>query len=310
MHHHYTDAIVHDPTLTAPAAARALLELARRASPRDPDIAGDVVLLLTERLQPGGIIHARLAGHGNPGAMLQIAARNAAHQARRAAGTNKRTIPLTIDGDLLAVEPHEPPFSPTLGLLDLLHDLGWRPHHFEALVIPRQQPGRSIHPGIENALDKLARCYGITVRCAGCPTVSELQRLNLVGPDAWPALVPVLVEWGWSEEAIEFITTSPSHISPRPKIPVPPPPRQERRMIDIARRMRWHPDQLTDSDVIRASGHPKRPDHRVPTAPVGARTSSETGRTPQVELTPPPSRAQVAAGCPVATEQYTAPARL
>ena len=57
MQDHYLDAIVSDPTLSTPAAARALLELARRASPRDPDIAGDVVLLLTERLQPGGMIH-------------------------------------------------------------------------------------------------------------------------------------------------------------------------------------------------------------------------------------------------------------
>jgi hypothetical protein len=310
MQDHYLDAIVSDPTLSTPAAARALLELARRASPRDPDIAGDVVLLLTERLQPGGMIHARLAGHGNPGAMLQIAARNAAHQARRAAGTNKRTIPLTIDGDLLAVEPHEPPFSPTLGLLDLLHDLGWRPHHFEALVIPRQQPGRSIHPGIEAALDKLARCYGITVRCAGCPTASELQRLNLVGPEAWPALVPVLAEWGWSAAAIEFVTTSPSHISPRPKIPVPPPPRQERRMIDIARRMRWDPDQLTDSDVIRASAHPKRPDHRVPaTTGMLPRTGEHTATAPRIDA-PVPAPVRVAAGCPIATERPSAPARL
>jgi hypothetical protein len=169
MHTHYLDAIVTDPTLGTSAAARALLELARWASPRDPDIAGDVALILTERLQPGGMIHDRLASHANPHAMLQIAARNAAHQARRAAGANKRTMPLTLDGDLLAIEPHEPPFSPTLGLLDLLHDLGWRSHHFEALIVPRQQPGRSIHPGIENALDKLARCYGITVRCTGCP---------------------------------------------------------------------------------------------------------------------------------------------
>ena len=68
MQDHYLDAIISDPTLRSPAAARALLELARRASPRDPDIAGDVVLLLTERLQPGGMIRERLAGHANPGA--------------------------------------------------------------------------------------------------------------------------------------------------------------------------------------------------------------------------------------------------
>ena len=53
-----------------------------------------------------------------------------------------------------------------------------------------------------------------------------------------------------------------------------------------------------------------RPDHRVPTATVFARASNETRPTPQVELTPPPARTQVAAGCPVATEQHTAPARL
>ncbi|MDP1878439.1 MAG: hypothetical protein Q8M17_12885 [Actinomycetota bacterium] len=264
MHDTYLDAIIADPSLASPAAARALIELSRRVSPHDPDIAGDVVLLLTERLAPGGMIAARLASHANPGAMLQIAARNAAHQARRAAGTHKRAIPLTVDGDLLTVEPHPSPFSPTIGLLDLLHDLGWRTRHFEALVIPRRQPGRSIHPGIEAALDKLARCYGITVRCPGCPTPSELQRLDLTGPAAWPVLVPVLVEWGWSDEAIVFITTTASHIAPKPKIPVPPPPRQERRMIDIARRMRWDPDQLTDADTIRAAAQPRRPDHPTP----------------------------------------------
>lgn len=297
MQTHYLDAIVTDPTLGTSAAARALLELARWASPRDPDIAGDVALILTERLQPGGMIHDRLASHANPHAMLQIAARNAAHQARRAAGANKRTMPLTLDGDLLAIEPHEPPFSPTLGLLDLLHDLGWRSHHFEALIVPRQQPGRSIHPGIENALDKLARCYGITVRCTGCPTASEMQRLNLEGPQAWPALVPVLVEWGWSDEAIEFVTTSPSHVSPRPKIPVAAPPRQERRMIDIARRMRWDPDQLIDSDVIRASAHPKRPDHRVRTEDA-VRDSSLVDAGGPARPASEPVRARVAARCP------------
>jgi hypothetical protein len=258
MTDHYLDAILADPSLASEAAARALLRLARTVAPRDPDIAGDVVLILTERLLPGGAIRERLATHANPAAMLQIAARNAATQAHRRATADKRVIPLTLDGDLIAVEPHAAPFSPTIGLLDLLHDLGWREHHLEALAVPRQQPGRSIHPGIENALDKLARCYGITTRCPGCPSPSELQRLNLTGPEAWPALVPVLIEWGWSDGAIEFITTSPANIASRPRIPVPAPPRQERRMIRIARQMRWDPDELTDSDVIRASAVPNR----------------------------------------------------
>ena len=46
MQTHYLDAIVTDLTLGTSAAARALLELARSASPRPPDIAGDGALIL------------------------------------------------------------------------------------------------------------------------------------------------------------------------------------------------------------------------------------------------------------------------
>ena len=69
--------------------------------------------------------------------------------------------------------------QPSYGLFELLEDLGWTRAHLEVLAMPRQRAGRSIHPGIEAALDKLARCYGITDRCAGCPTEAELQRLDL-----------------------------------------------------------------------------------------------------------------------------------
>jgi hypothetical protein len=82
-------------------------------------------------------------------------------------------------------------------------------------------------------------------------------------------------------------------------------------MIDIARRMRWDPVQLTDSDVIRASAHPKRPDHRVPaTTGVQVRTGDHAAVAPRIDAPPVPAPVRVAAGCPIATEQHTAPARL
>ena len=71
-------------------------------------------------------------------------------------------------------------------------------------------------------------------------------------------------------------------------------------MIDIARRMRWDPDQLTDADVIRASAHPKRPDHRVP-ASTRPRTSHDTAAAPAPSPAPHPARTRAAAGCPIAT---------
>lgn len=190
MHNDELDALIHDPDLTTPAACRALLELARRRSPRDPDIAGDVVLLLTERLAPGGILRRALATHPNPGALLNASASNAAHQARESAGRHKRVLPLTSSGMHEELEPPQYPYSPTMGLFDVLHDLGWREDALLALAIPRKRPGRSIHPGIMQALERLAACFGVTVRCAGCPTEMDLLRMNLQGPDAWPAWCP------------------------------------------------------------------------------------------------------------------------
>jgi len=125
--------------------------------------------------------------------------------------------------------------------------------------MPRQRAGRSIHPGIEAALDKLARCYGITDRCAGCPTASELQRLDLNGPRSWPALVEVASEWGWSAELIDRLTRSPSNVAHWRSDGISAPPRQERRMVEIARKMRWDPDQLADPEMIRDSIKPRDP---------------------------------------------------
>ena len=74
-------------------------------------------------------------------------------------------------------------------------------------------------------------------------------------------------------------------------------------MIDIARRMRWDPDQLIDSDVIRASAHPKRPDHRVP--PTDAvRDSSLVDAGGPGRPAPEPARARVAARCPTVLPVY------
>ena len=74
MHNDELDPLINDPDLSTPEACRALLELARRRSPRDPDIAGDIVLLLSERLMPGGMLRRALATHPNPGALLNASA--------------------------------------------------------------------------------------------------------------------------------------------------------------------------------------------------------------------------------------------
>jgi hypothetical protein len=270
MYNDELDALINDPDLTTAAACHALLELARRRSPHDPDIAGDVVLLLSERLMPGGILRRALATHPNPAALLNASASNAANQARESAGRQKRVLPLTSTGIDDELEPPQYPYSPTIGLFDVLHDLGWREDTLMQLAIPRKRPGRSIHPGIEAGLEHLAACYGVTVRCAGCPTDMDLLRLNLQGPDAWPALVPVLQEWGWSDEAIAFITTSPANIAHWRTLAVTPPPRQERRMIKIAHTMRFTPWLLQDSDVIRESIRTARVRAPEPATPAGA----------------------------------------
>lgn len=270
MHDDELDALIRDPDLSTPAACHALLQLARRRAPHDPDIAGDVVLLLSERLLPGGILRRALATHPNPAALLNASASNAANQARESAGRNKRVLPLTSSGIHDELEPPQYPYSPTMGLFDVLHDLGWREDTLLELAIPRKRPGRSIHPGIEAALEHLAACYGVTTRCAGCPTDMDLQRLNLNGPAAWPALVPVLREWDWSEAAITFITTSPANIAHWRTLAVTPPPRQERRMIKIAHQMRFTPWLLTDPDVIRESVRSGRVRAPEPPTPDGA----------------------------------------
>ena len=270
MYNDELDALINDPDLTTAAACHALLELARRRSPHDPDIAGDVVLLLSERLMPGGILRRALATHPNPAALLNASASNAANQARESAGRQKRVLPLTSTGIDDELEPAQYPYSPTMGLFDVLHDLGWREDTLMQLAIPRKRPGRSIHPGIEAGLEHLASCYGVTVRCAGCPTDMDLLRLNLQGPQAWPALEPVLQEWGWSDEAIAFITTSPANIAHWRTLAVTPPPRQERRMIKIAHSMRFTPWLLQDSDVIRESIRTARVRAPEPATPAGA----------------------------------------
>ena len=148
MHNDELDPLINDPDLSTPEACRALLELARRRSPRDPDIAGDIVLLLSERLMPGGMLRRALATHPNPGALLNASAFNAANQARESAGRDKRRMPLTSSGVHDELEPPQYPYSPTVGLFDVLHDLGWGEDALRELAIPRKRPGRSIHPGI------------------------------------------------------------------------------------------------------------------------------------------------------------------
>ena len=72
--------LVRDPAMASPAAAYALIALADEVT-SDPDVAGDVVLLLTERLRPGGSLARALPSHPNPCALLTAAAKNAALQA-------------------------------------------------------------------------------------------------------------------------------------------------------------------------------------------------------------------------------------
>ena len=276
--------IINDPDLSTPEACHALLQLARRRSPRDPDIAGDVVLILSERLMPGGILRRALADHPNPGALLNASASNAANQAREFAGRDKRRIPLTQYGLDEELEPPQSPFCPTKGLFEVLYELGWREENLIDLAIPHKRSGRSIHPGIEEALGMLAACYGVIQRCPGCPGPMLLQRLNLQGPAAWPALVPVLEEWGWSEAAIDYITTSPVNIAQFRTLEVAPPARQERRMIKIARKMRYKPHLLQDSDAIRESIRSSRVRAPEPEAPVGAYIDCSARRPAQAPV--------------------------
>lgn len=73
-------------------------------------------------------------------------------------------------------------------------------------------------------------------------------------------------------------------------------------MIDIARRMRWDPDQLTDADVIRASAQPRRPDHRIPaTTKPDPSDGGDRAPTPHAQPMPLPGRTALSAGCPVAS---------
>ena len=248
--------LINDPDLVSAEACKALLALARASSGGDPDRAGDIVLHLTERLRPGRTLRERLATHRNPAALLKTAARNGAQESRDFDGAQKRVIPLTLNGEHYELEP-EYRFSPSsASIFDVLERLGWTQQHLEILALPRKRAGRSIHPGIEDAIERLARCFGVTERCDGCPSPNELQRMSLVGPDAWPALVPVLIEWGWSEELIRFITGSPANIAHWRGLPFSPPARQETRMVKIAFAMRFNPALLTDADAIRACVRP------------------------------------------------------
>ena len=250
--------LVRDPAMTTPAAAYALIALADHVT-SDPDIAGDVVLMLTAWLQPDGSLGRALAAHPNPPALLTATAKNAARDALKHARRDKRVIHLTDDGDLGALDKFTSPIQPTRGIFALLEDLGWTAEHLQTLAIPRQRAGRSVHPGIEAALDKVARCFGIPVRCPGCPSPMDLQRLDLNGPSSWPALVEVADEWGWSTHLIQLLTTSPANIAHWRWTGVSPPPRQERRMVEIVRKMRWEPWLLTDPASIRASVRPRDP---------------------------------------------------
>ena len=245
--------IVNDPDLLGPDAARAVIQLAREAARSDEDIAGDVVIALTEKLRPGGALRERLGTHANPPALLSRAASNAARDAWDNAGRFKREIPLTDDGDLTVLDHQVQVFSPTYGLLDLLDDLGWTTQQLEMLALPHKRAGRSVHPGIEDGLERLAACFGVTQRCPGCPTEYDLLRVDLRGPSSWPHLVPVLQEWGWDSDVIEYVTTSPSNVAHWKTLDVRPPARQERRMVEIVRQMRVEPWLLQDSQAIRDS---------------------------------------------------------
>lgn len=259
--------------MTTPEAALALMTLAHEVA-LDPDIAADVLLTMTEQLRPGGGLSRAMAAHPNPYALLTASAKNAVLDALKASRRDKRIIPLTDDGELLELDRAIEVAQPTHGLFDLLEDLGWTRAHLEVMALPRQRAGRSIHPGIEAAVDKLARCYGITQRCPGCPTPAELQRLDLNGPSSWPALVEVATEWGWSSELIDRLTRSPANVAHWRPGDVSAPPRQESRMVAIARQMRWTPELLIDPDVIRASILPRDPR-------LGPRTPTEPASTTQ-----------------------------
>ena len=262
--------IVTDPDLRDPETARVLIQLARQAARSDEDIAGDVLVALTERLREGGTLRSRLTTHANPPALLARAAANAARDAWDHAGRFKRDMPLTPDGDLTALDAPDRAGSPTHGLLDLLEDLGWTTRHLEMLALPRKRPGRSVHPGIEDGLERLASCFGITRRCPGCPTQDDLLRVDLRGPASWPHLVPVLVEWGWGDDLIEYVTTSPSNIAHWQTLDLRPPARQERRMVEIVRKMRVEPWLLRDTDAIRESVRPTRGQAPLPPPAPGA----------------------------------------
>ena len=133
------------------------------------------------------------------------------------------------------------------------------------LALPRKRPGRSVHPGIEDGLERLASCFGITKRCPGCPTEDDLLRVDLRGASSRPHLVPVLHEWGWCEDLIEYVATAPSNIAHRQTLDLRPPARQERSMVEIVRKMRVEPWLLHDTDTIRDSvrtirgGPPRQP---------------------------------------------------
>ena len=82
--------IVTDPDLSDPETARVLIQLARQAARSDEDIAGDVLVALTERLREGGTLRSRLSTHANPPALLARAAANAARDAWDHAGRFKQ----------------------------------------------------------------------------------------------------------------------------------------------------------------------------------------------------------------------------
>jgi hypothetical protein len=262
--------IVRDPDLTTAAAARALIELAESVSGRDDDVAGDVVLRLTELLRPGQRLREAMPSYRNPMALLVTAAKREAGHSREAANRLKRQIPLAPEGDLESIEPPATAYPRTQTLFDLLLDLGWTMEYLQMLAIPRQRSGRSVHPGIEAGLEKLAACLGVISRCPGCPTPFDLLRVDLRGPQAWPELVPVLTEWGWSAELIEHLTTSPSNVAHWRTSPHRPPPRQERRMVEVARRMRWEPWLLQDPAAVRDMAVPVQRKTTTP-APAPAR---------------------------------------
>jgi hypothetical protein len=69
----------------------------------------------------------------------------------------------------------------------------------------------------------------------------------------------VATEWGWSVDLIDRLTRSPANVAHWRGDGIGAPPRQERRVVEIARKMRWDPDQLADPDAIRASIKPRDP---------------------------------------------------